>query len=121
MSKKVFEGLYPAAPAMSFFDKISLLSYRIFKGPAERMAKLVPLLKDDLLKSNMRVTPVGLISVALFSSMLSGVAVLGIIAWAMTTGFTFLYLLALVPLLVFMLIVNGPKVSRSSRASALEN
>ncbi len=121
MSQQVFERLYPAPPTLSAFDRVSLVSYRIFKGPAGRIAKSIPLLRDGLLRSNMRVTPIGLISVALLATLISGIAVLGVIAWAVTTPFIFLYLLAPAPLIVFILIINGPKISRSSRGAALEN
>lgn len=81
----------------------------------------MPLLKDDLLKSNLRVTPVGLISIALFSTLLSGIVAVGITVWASFTPFTFLYLVGVVPFVVFLIVLNGPRLSKSSRAAALEN
>jgi flagellar protein FlaJ len=67
------------------------------------------------------VTPVGLVSVALFSALLSGVVSLGIIAWAATTRFSFLYLVGVTPLVVVLLVLNAPRISKSGRAAALEN
>jgi flagellar protein FlaJ len=81
----------------------------------------MPLLRDDLLRSNLRVTPVGLVSVALFSSLISALVSLGIIAWASTTAYSFLYLVAVTPFVVFALVINGPKISKSSRGAALDN
>ncbi|MDA4123918.1 MAG: type II secretion system F family protein [Thaumarchaeota archaeon] len=103
------------------FDRFSLVSYRIFKAPAERISKRIPLLREDLLRSNLRVTPVGLIAVALFSTVVSGVVALGIIAWAATTPYFYLYFVAVAPLVAFLVVINGPKFSHSSRGAALEN
>jgi len=121
MSQQVFERFYPTAAPLSLFDRLSLVSYRIFRGPAERISRSMPLLNDDLLRSNLRVTPVGLVSVALFSTAVSAIAALGIIIWATATPFTFLYLVAIVPFLVFLLVMNGPRLSKSSRGAALDN
>jgi len=79
------------------------------------------LMRDDLLKSDMRVTPVGLVSVALFSAMISGIVALGIMAWAAFTPYSYLYLVGVAPFVVFVLVMNGPKLSKSSRGSALDN
>jgi len=117
----VFERFYPSFAPLSLFDRFSLVSYRVFKTPAEWISKSIPLLKDDLLKSNLRVTPVGLISVALFSTVISAIASLGIILWATGTPYTFLYLVGVTPFLVFVLVMNGPRLSKSSRGAALDN
>jgi len=117
----VFERFYPSSAPLSLFDRFSLVSYRVFKTPAEWISKSIPLLKDDLLKSNLRVTPVGLISVALFSTVISAIASLGIILWATGTPYTFLYLVGVTPFLVFVLVMNGPRLSKSSRGAALDN
>ena len=117
----MFERFYPSSAPLSLFDRFSLVSYRVFKTPAEWISKSIPLLKDDLLKSNLRVTPVGLISVALFSTVISAIASLGIILWATGTPYTFLYLVGVTPFLVFVLVMNGPRLSKSSRGAALDN
>lgn len=117
----MFERFYPSFAPLSLFDRFSLVSYRVFKTPAEWISKSIPLLKDDLLKSNLRVTPVGLISVALFSTVISAIASLGIILWATGTPYTFLYLVGVTPFLVFVLVMNGPRLSKSSRGAALDN
>jgi archaeal flagellar protein FlaJ len=81
----------------------------------------MPDLKEDLLKSNLRVTPVGLISVAFFLTVVSAAVSLGVVLWAAGTPFTFLYLVGVSPIVVFLLVLNAPKVSQSGRAAALEN
>src|SRR6266849_10192986 len=106
MSQPVFERLLPAPPVLSAFDRLSLLSYRIFKGPSERMAKAIPDLREDLLKSNLRVTPVGLISVAIFSTLIAGCVSVGIVWWASIVRFPFRYLDLIAPPTVFLLILN---------------
>ncbi|HYC26942.1 MAG TPA: type II secretion system F family protein, partial [Nitrososphaerales archaeon] len=121
MSQQVFDRFYPVAPSLGSFDKFSLVSYRIFKGPATRIARSMPLLRDDLLRSNLRFTPVGLVSVALFATLISGLASLGVIVWASRTPYSFLYLVALVPPGVYLTTMNAPKISKSGRAASLEN
>jgi archaeal flagellar protein FlaJ len=121
LSQQVFERFYPSSAPLSVFDRLCLVAYWVFKIPAERISKSIPLLNDDLLKSNLRVTPVGLVAVALFSTAISAVAALGVIVWAAGTPYSFLYLVGVAPLIVFVLVMNGPGLSRSSRGAALDN
>jgi archaeal flagellar protein FlaJ len=121
VSQQVFDKFYPTTATLGTFDKLSLISYRLFKGPAERISKWIPLLREDLLKSNMRVTPVGLVAIALFSTMVTGIVAVGIIVWAAFTHNPYFYLTGITPFIVFLLVLNGPKVSGSSRGSALDN
>jgi len=64
---------------------------------------------------------VGLVAVALFSATLSGIAALGIIAWAAAWSHPYFFLVGVAPLVAFTVVINGPKISQSSRGSALEN
>jgi archaeal flagellar protein FlaJ len=121
LSQQVFERFYPSSAPLTVFDRLCLVAYRVFKVPAELISKGMPLLNDDLLKSNMRVTPVGLVAVALFSTAISAVAALGVVLWAAGTPYSFLYLVGITPLVVFVLVMNGPRLSRSSRGAALDN
>ena len=120
-SQQVFERFYPTSAPLSAFDRLSLVSYRLFRIPAERISKGIPLLRDDLLRSNLRVTPVGLVAVALFSSVVSAFVALGVIAWVPFKPHSYLYLVGIAPFVVFIMIINGPKMSSSSRGSALDN
>ncbi|HUH99578.1 MAG TPA: type II secretion system F family protein [Nitrososphaerales archaeon] len=106
---------------MGLFDKVSLFSFKVFRRPAGRLARTMPTLREDLLRSNMRVTPVGLISVAFLATLSSALVVTGIVAWALSSGFTILLLLVIVPPVVFAFTLNTPKFSASSRASAVDN
>lgn len=98
-----------------------MVAYKVFRAPAERITGGIPLLKDDLMKSNLRVTPVGLVAVALFSTAISAIAALGVIIWAAGTPYSFVYLVGVAPFVVFVLVMNGPGMSRSSRGAALDN
>lgn len=121
MSDQTFEHLAPAGPSLNVFDRISLVSYRIFKKPSDRIAKSIPTLRVDLLKSNMRETPEGLISVALFWTVISIIATVGVVAYALVAPFLYLLLIVPFPAVVFILILNLPKMSQSNRRNALDN
>ncbi|HXW95769.1 MAG TPA: type II secretion system F family protein [Nitrososphaerales archaeon] len=105
---------------LTLSDSLTRLSFRIFSRPATYISRSIPLLRDAILKSNLRITPEGLVSLALFFTTISG----GLAAVGIYIGFGvfhvpyFLSLLAVVPL-VFVIVINLPKVSASSRASAI--
>ncbi|MDA4127810.1 MAG: hypothetical protein OK452_11515, partial [Thaumarchaeota archaeon] len=121
MSQHVFEKFYPSSAPLSLFDRLSLVSYRLFRAPAEQLSKWIPQMRDDLLKSDMRITPVGLAAVALFSATLTGIVALGIVAWAAFSHHSIFYLVAISPFVVLVLVTNAPKVSKSNRGSSLDN
>ncbi|MEM3386898.1 MAG: type II secretion system F family protein [Nitrososphaerales archaeon] len=105
---------------LSFFDKFTGFAYRIFQRYAESISRATPELKEELLKSDLHVSPQGLVSVALLVTTLSVIVatlgcILGIIAGVTPTA-----LLILVPPLAFLLVWNAPKFSQSSRAAALD-
>ena len=105
---------------LTFSDSLTRLSFRIFARPATSISRSIPLLRDAILKSNMRITPEGLVSLALFYTTIAGVlAAVGIyVGFGVFHVPYFLSLIAVVPL-VFMIVINLPKVSASSRASAI--
>jgi flagellar protein FlaJ len=105
----------------TFFDRLTQLSFRIFAWPATRLTRSIPLLRDNILKSNLRITPEGLISVALFSTLLTAIiaGVLIYVGFAVYQVPYFIALIAAVPL-VFTLVINGPKISASSRGAAVD-
>ncbi len=106
---------------LTVFERITSISFRIFRAPAMAIARSLPRLKEDLLKSDISVTPDGLVSFALLTTTLSAIAIVGIVIWALLNSLSFLALMLPVPLLVFALVLNTPKFSQSSRASRLEN
>jgi flagellar protein FlaJ len=121
LSQHVFEKFYPTSAPLSPFDKLSLVSYRLFRAPAERISKWIPRMREDLLKSDMRVTPVGLVALALFSTTISAIVTIGVVLWAVFAHHTLFELVAVTPFVVFLLVLNGPKLSKSTRGSALDN
>ncbi|HXW36997.1 MAG TPA: type II secretion system F family protein [Nitrososphaerales archaeon] len=121
MSQQVFEQLAPRGPTLNEFDRLSLVAYRIFKAPAHKISKSIPSLREELLKSNMRVTPDGLISVALFWTVVSALGTLVAVGYALAVGFPYLLLVAPLPAVVFILTLNLPKLSQSNRRNALDN
>jgi archaeal flagellar protein FlaJ len=106
---------------LTFSDNFTRLAFRIFSAPATRLSRSIPLLRDNILKSNMRITPEGLVSVAMFSTVISAIAAgAGIyVGFGLFHVPYFLALLAVIPL-VFVIIINAPKVSSSSRAAAVD-
>ena len=105
---------------LTLSDSLTRLSFRIFARPATTISRSIPLLRDDILKSNMRITPEGLVSLALFYTTISGaLAAIGIyVGFGVYHVPYFLSLLAAVPL-VFVIVINMPKISASGRASAV--
>jgi len=105
---------------LSFSDNLTRLSFRMFARPATRISRSVPMLRDNILKSNMRITPEGLVSLALSATLVTGIlAAVGIyVGYGIFHVPYFLSLLVAVPL-VFIIFINMPKISASSRASAI--
>jgi len=111
----------PEASKLSLFDKMTATAYKIFGGQGKRIASSSPEMRDQILKSNLRVTPEGLVSLALMATVISVVAAAVCIVLAIALKIVFLYLAALAPPIVFVMIWNMPKASQGSRASALDN
>ena len=107
--------------ALTSFDKFTLVAFRIFAWPATRLTRSVPLLRDSILKSNLRITPEGLVSVALLLTVISGVvaAILSYIGLVYLHTTYLLASLAAVPL-VFTISINSPKLSASNRAAGID-
>jgi archaeal flagellar protein FlaJ len=102
------------------FDKVTEFSFRLFARPATRLSRSIPLMRDNILRSNIRITPEGLIADALLFTLLAGVisGLLIYIGFALLHVPYFLALIAVVPM-VFTISINVPKISASSRAAAI--
>jgi flagellar protein FlaJ len=89
--------------------------------PATTLSRQIPLLRDNILRSNLRITPEGLIADSLFFTTITSIlAAIGIyIGFGIYHVPYFLALLAAVPL-VFVIIINMPKISASTRASSID-
>ena len=106
-------------------DLVSGFSYKIFNKYANRIAANSPWLRDEILKSNMRITPEGLISLAFLGSVLAGAAFIGELGFAVLIANPLLLLIsgafAAAPPIVFLFIMRAPRISQGSRSAALEN
>ena len=106
---------------LTFFDKFTALAYKIFGGQGKSFSKSMPSLRDNIMKSNLRITPEGLISVALLSTVVASIVALAVVVVAVLFHFLLLSLIVVAVPIVFLLMLNAPKISQSSRSYALEN
>lgn len=106
---------------LTFLDKVSAFSLRVFGKPARRISKSMPGLRDDILKSNLRTTPDALVSLALLSLTITAVVAAALVVVAFVINFLLLALVVVAPPFALLLGLNAPKISQSSRAAALEN
>ncbi len=118
----------PAAepkPGLGPLDVVSGLAYRIFGRYSNGIAEDSPWLREEILKSNMRITPEGLIALAFFGTVLSALAFAAEIGIALALANPLLLLIsgafAATPPLVFLFIMRAPRISQGSRSAALDN
>jgi archaeal flagellar protein FlaJ len=109
------------ASKLSLFDRMTSTAFKIFGTQGTKIAKSSPQMREEILKSNLRITPEGLVSLAMFSTILSTIPVLICIVLGMVLHILFFYLAVLAPPIVFVMVWSLPKVSQGSRASALDN
>jgi flagellar protein FlaJ len=107
---------------IAFSDRVIRFALKYTRVPTRIIAKRMPGLRDNLLRSNMRISPEGVISLALLFTFISipisifGAYELwnfGLRPWAL-----FVPAVCVVP---FFIGITMPKVSASSRAQALDN
>lgn len=114
-----------SAASLGPLDRLSGLAFRIFGGYAGRIAKGSPWLKEEILKSNMRITPEGLIALSFFGAVIAAIGWLAELGVAIMTVNSLLLLvasgLAASPALVFLLIMRSPRISQGSRSAALDS
>ena len=112
-------------PGLGPLDVVSGFAFRIFGKYSTGIAESSPWLREEILKSNMRITPEGLISLAFFGSVLSAVAFAAEIGLALALASPLLLLVsgafAATPALVFLIIMRSPRISQGSRSAALDN
>lgn len=78
-------------------------------------------MKRNLLRSNLSVTPEGLMSITLFLTLVSALVTLTLVALLLSVSFQYAWFLLVCPAVVFTLTINYPSVSQSSRNAGLEN
>lgn len=107
---------------IAFSDRVVRFALKYTRLPTRIIAKKLPGLRDDLLRSNMRISPEGIISLSLLFTFISiPVSIFGafelwnfgIVPYAL-----FVPAASVVP---FFIGITMPKISASSRAQALEN
>ncbi|MDE1854145.1 MAG: type II secretion system F family protein [Thaumarchaeota archaeon] len=106
---------------LTFVDRVSGFSLKLFGKPARRIAGSMPALRDDILKSNLRTTPVALVSLALLVLTIASVVAASLVVVAFVFNFLLLTLVVVAPPIALLITLNGPKISQSSRSYALEN
>ncbi|MEM3670463.1 MAG: hypothetical protein QW767_01790, partial [Thermoprotei archaeon] len=105
----------------ALLDKFSSFSVRHFGGLGKKLAAFVPSMREDILKSNLRITEEALGASAVFATLLA-VAVSAVLTVpAIMFHFLFLMLAWVSPLFVMLIFLNAAKLSQSTRAAALEN
>ena len=109
-------------PRLGRFDRFTGFAFKVFGKQAKRLAaSRQPKFGEEIMKSNMRVAPEGLISVVFLSTTISALIGMALVAVALFTGIIYFALGMLAPPLVFLVAWKSPKISQSGRAAALEN
>src|SRR5579875_145290 len=106
----------------TFSDRFIRLSMRLTRAPTMFLVKRIPGIRDDILRSNVNISPEGIISVAMFLAYLM-IPVAAVGAFVMYSMHFDLGIIAM-PLIPVIPLIGGIsiyKVSASSRGSALEN
>ena len=93
---------------LSFFDRMASTAYRIFGSQGKKFAASSPQMRDEILKSNLRITPEALVSLAMFMAVLSVLPVIICIAVGLFLHVAFLFLVVIVPPIVFVMVWNAP-------------
>jgi len=108
--------------ALTRFDKFVSFCYRIFSRPAGSVAYRMPKLRESIQRSNLYITPEGLLSVSLFvTTMLAVGSVVAVLVGFFYLGIVwFLFVPVTIPL-VFLILISLPKFSASTRAVNIEN
>jgi archaeal flagellar protein FlaJ len=106
----------------SFSDTLVKVALRYTRAPTRFLAKKMPGLRENLLRSSLRISPEGLIAISLlFTFITVPVSIIGAYLLA-THGFALeAYAIPAVSVLPFFIGISIPKISASSRAQSLDN
>lgn len=114
-----------AGAGLGPLDRLSGMAYRIYGKYATRVTRGTPWLKDEIIRSNMRITPEGLVALSFFGATLAAIVWISELAVAVVTVNPILLLagsvLASTPALAFLLTMRSPRISQGSRSAALES
>jgi archaeal flagellar protein FlaJ len=107
---------------ITFSDRVVRFALKYTRLPTRIISKRLPGLRDNLLRSNMRISPEGIISLALLFTFISiPVSIFGAFElwnFGIRPYALFVPAVSVVPFLVG---ITMPKISASSRAAALDN
>lgn len=106
---------------LSLFDRMTSTAYKMFGAQGKKFAASSPEMRNQILKSNLRITPEALVSLALFTAVLSIIPVVVCVILGLMLHMLFLFLVVITPPIVFVLIWNLPKASAGSRSEGIEN
>jgi flagellar protein FlaJ len=119
--RREMEGRQKKEPLLSPFDRFVSATFKVFSGPAGRISDSMPGLRKQILKSNLRVSPEGLVSLALFATAVTAIVTVPLALYFMLDlGVVYLLFLPIAVPVVFILVVNLPKASASTRAAAID-
>ncbi|MDA4118736.1 MAG: type II secretion system F family protein [Thaumarchaeota archaeon] len=118
----VLPGMEKHKPLLTKFDALTRACFLVFQNPSGRISAAIPQLRDNILKSNMRITPEALISLDIFFTAIAA----GIVTVITYIGVVVLHVIffALLPVsipIIFMLILNFPRFSASNRGASIDN
>ncbi len=107
---------------IKLFDRLLRFSLKYAYKPSKLLASRLPDLRNDLLRSNLYISAEGIISITMLFVFIS-IPLVGIGMFLMARAGFGIAIIGLPVALVIppMLMLNLPKISASSRASALEN
>ncbi|MFQ5941302.1 MAG: type II secretion system F family protein [Nitrososphaerales archaeon] len=106
---------------LDFQDKFVALAIRIFGRIALKVQDRMPTLREDILKSNIFISPHAFVSLILFIATLSiTVSVFGVYM-LLNTGTMLFGLATIAPVIILGAGLGMPKMSMSSRATALDD
>ena len=106
---------------LTLLDRFSSFSLKVFGGPARRLARSLPSLRGDILKSNLRTTPEALVALSLMVTILTGAASAAVAVLGVVIGFPILALAVVATPMALMISLSSAKISQSTRSAALEN
>ncbi|HYR04263.1 MAG TPA: type II secretion system F family protein, partial [Nitrososphaerales archaeon] len=106
---------------LTLFDRMTSVAYRIFGTQGKKIALSTPEMRNQILKSNLRISPEGLISLALLATVFAVVGAVVCMVLGYVLHIVYLYMAFMVIPIVFVIVWNLPKASQGSRSSALDN
>ena len=106
---------------LTLLDRFSAFSLKVFGGPAMRFARSLPLMRGDILKSNLRTTPEALVALTLMVTAITGAVTAVVAVVGILLGFPLLAFAVFASPMALIISLNSAKISQSSRSAALEN